>query len=180
MSAGVISAYIQYMWRRPQLDSLKSGYTIGTQIVKVYIEVMKQAWEVVGYTNVVLFYTIRGIRWKPHRKKEKWRAVRVQYHYNAWPYKSVTCNAYCTKLLEVWLCHFWVNMTQLLSTYWKVWLIVTENNVFSLSQQTPMHTAAKEGNEYTMEGLVKLGADINIKDKDGVSETQNITAGRFD
>ena len=64
------------------MDSLKSGYTIGTQIVKVYIEVMKQAWEVVGYTNVVLFYTIRGIRWKPHRKKEKWRAVRVQYHYN--------------------------------------------------------------------------------------------------
>lgn len=40
------------------MDILKSGYTIGTQIVKVYIEVMKQAWEVVGYTNVVLFYTL--------------------------------------------------------------------------------------------------------------------------
>ena len=39
-----------------------------------------------------------------------------------------------------------------------------------------MHTAAKEGNEYTMDGLVKLGADINIKDKDGVSETLIITA----
>ena len=46
------------MWRRAELDILKSGYTIGTQIVKVYIEVMKQAWEVVGYTNVVLFYTL--------------------------------------------------------------------------------------------------------------------------
>ena len=42
-----------------------------------------------------------------------------------------------------------------------------------------MHTAAKEGNEYTMKGLFKLGADINIKDKDGVSETLIITAGRF-
>ena len=34
-----------------------------------------------------------------------------------------------------------------------------------------MHTAAKTGNEYTMEGLVELGAHKNIKDKDGVSET---------
>jgi len=44
-----------------------------------------------------------------------------------------------------------------------------------------MHTAAKQGNEYTMKCLVKLGADLNIKDKKGVSETQNIiiTAGRF-
>ena len=33
-----------------------------------------------------------------------------------------------------------------------------------------MHTAAKHGNEFTMKGLVKLGADMNIKDKDGVSE----------
>ena len=41
----------------------------------------------------------------------------------------------------------------------------------SLSQQTPLHTAAEDGNQYTMDGLVKLGADINLKDKDGVSET---------
>ena len=41
----------------------------------------------------------------------------------------------------------------------------------SLSQQTPMHTAAKDGNEYTMKGLVKLGADINIKDNEGVRKT---------
>ena len=34
-----------------------------------------------------------------------------------------------------------------------------------------MHTAAKDGNEYTMKGLIRLGADITIKDKDGVSET---------
>ena len=48
-----------------------------------------------------------------------------------------------------------------------------------LSQQTPMHTATKEGNEYTVDGLVKLGADINIKDKSGVSETLINTAGIF-
>ena len=42
-----------------------------------------------------------------------------------------------------------------------------------------MHTAAKDGNEYTMKGLVKLGADINIKDNDEVSETLIITSGWF-
>ena len=39
----------------------------------------------------------------------------------------------------------------------------------SLYQQTPMHSAANEGNEYTIEGLVAQGADINIKDRNGVS-----------
>ena len=47
-----------------------------------------------------------------------------------------------------------------------VWLIVTETTVSS--QQTPMHTAAKDGNEFTMKGLVKLGGDIHIRDKDEV------------
>ena len=42
-----------------------------------------------------------------------------------------------------------------------------------------MHSAAKEGNEYTMGRLVKLGADINIKDNDGVGETVTITGGRL-
>ena len=46
------------MWRRVELDSLKSGYTIGTQIVNIYIKVMKQGLKVVGYTNVVLFSSI--------------------------------------------------------------------------------------------------------------------------
>ena len=32
-----------------------------------------------------------------------------------------------------------------------------------------MHTAAKVGHEYTLKSLVLKGADINIKDKDGVS-----------
>ena len=32
-----------------------------------------------------------------------------------------------------------------------------------------MHTAAKDGNEFTMKEFHKLGADINIKDNDGVS-----------
>ena len=31
-----------------------------------------------------------------------------------------------------------------------------------------MHTAAKDGNEFTMQGLFRLGAYINIKDNDGV------------
>ena len=31
-----------------------------------------------------------------------------------------------------------------------------------------MHTAAKEGQEYTVQRLVELGADINIKDFEGV------------
>ena len=39
----------------------------------------------------------------------------------------------------------------------------------SLSQQTPMHTAAKNGNEFTLKVLVELGADINIKDNDWVT-----------
>ena len=46
------------------------------------------------------------------------------------------------------------------------------SSVFSLSsQQTPLHTAAKVGNEYTMREFVDLGANMNIKDNDGVSET---------
>ena len=40
-----------------------------------------------------------------------------------------------------------------------------------LSQQTPMHTAAKDGNKFTIEVLDDLGADTDIKDKDGVSKT---------
>ena len=34
-----------------------------------------------------------------------------------------------------------------------------------------MHTAANFGNEFTMEGLLKRGADIEMKDINGVSET---------
>ena len=34
-----------------------------------------------------------------------------------------------------------------------------------------MHTAAKDGNKFTIEVLDDLGADINIKDKDGVGYT---------
>ena len=68
------------MWRREELDSLKSGYIIGTQILKVYIKVMKQALKVVGYKCSPVLQYIAGIRWKPCGKKEKWKAVRVQYH----------------------------------------------------------------------------------------------------
>ena len=33
-----------------------------------------------------------------------------------------------------------------------------------------MHTAAKDGNKFTMDVLAKLGADINIKDNNGVNK----------
>lgn len=45
-------------------------------------------------------------------------------------------------------------------------------------QWTPMHAAAKEGHEYTVKTLAKKGADINIKDKDDVSNLQDYTTVR--
>jgi len=37
-------------------------------------------------------------------------------------------------------------------------------------QQTPLHLAASNCHDYTVECLVKKGADINIKDKTKVGE----------
>ena len=37
-------------------------------------------------------------------------------------------------------------------------------------QWTPLHVAASKGRDYTVECLVKKGANVNIKDKTGVSE----------
>ena len=37
-------------------------------------------------------------------------------------------------------------------------------------QQTPLHVAASKGHDYTVERFVKKRADLNIKDKNGVSE----------
>ena len=37
-----------------------------------------------------------------------------------------------------------------------------------LNQRTPLHVAASKGHDYTVECLVEKGANINIKDKDGV------------
>jgi len=36
-------------------------------------------------------------------------------------------------------------------------------------QQTPLHVAASKGHDYTVEYLVKKGANMNIQDKKGVS-----------
>ena len=36
-------------------------------------------------------------------------------------------------------------------------------------QQTPLHIAVREGQEYTVECLVANKADVSIKDNDGVS-----------
>jgi len=41
----------------------------------------------------------------------------------------------------------------------------------SLPQQTPLHIAAREGYEHTLECLITVGTDINIKDKNGVCTT---------
>ena len=38
-------------------------------------------------------------------------------------------------------------------------------------QKTPLHVAASNCRDYTVECLVKKGADVNIKDKTGVRET---------
>ena len=35
-------------------------------------------------------------------------------------------------------------------------------------QKTPLHVAASNGRDYTVERLVKKGADMNIKDMNGV------------
>ena len=46
-----------------------------------------------------------------------------------------------------------------------------KNNLLLFSyQQTPLHVAASKGHDYTVECLVNKRADMNIKDKKGVSE----------
>ena len=46
-------------------------------------------------------------------------------------------------------------------------------NFFILCQRTPLHIAVREGQMHTVERLVTEGANINIKDNDGVSN-QNV------
>ena len=46
------------------------------------------------------------------------------------------------------------------------------------NQRSPLHAAASKGHDYTAECLLKRGADINIKDKDGVSMTILLNYGR--
>ena len=44
------------------------------------------------------------------------------------------------------------------------------NLVPSPHQETPLHWAAIEGKEGTVQLLIEKGADINVKDNDGVCE----------
>ena len=48
-----------------------------------------------------------------------------------------------------------------------------------LYQWTPLHTAAARGHDYTVICLIKNGADINIKDKNGVSVTVFLTIDMY-
>ena len=49
-------------------------------------------------------------------------------------------------------------------------IVITVLKLFlPLWQRTPLHIAAREGYEYTVECLVRQGAVIDMKDKDGVS-----------
>ena len=43
--------------------------------------------------------------------------------------------------------------------------------IFFHNQRTALHIAVREGQEYTVKSLVDQGADINIRDNDGVSYT---------
>ena len=49
--------------------------------------------------------------------------------------------------------------------------IIAAISVTISCQQTPLHLAASNGHDYTVECLIKKGANINIKDKTGVRET---------
>lgn len=42
---------------------------------------------------------------------------------------------------------------------------------FSFYQLTALHIAARDGLDYKVEGLIKKGAEVNVKDNDGVSVT---------
>ena len=50
-------------------------------------------------------------------------------------------------------------------------MVIIETVLVTFSyQQTPLHLAASKGRDYTVECLVQKKADMNMKDKKGVSE----------
>ena len=53
----------------------------------------------------------------------------------------------------------------------RILLIYKSSTCLFFYQRTPLHIAAKEGFNHTVDSLVKKGANINIKDKKGVSGT---------
>ena len=48
--------------------------------------------------------------------------------------------------------------------------MVDHVQIFSPHQRTPLHWAAIQGKEGTVQLLIEKGVDINIKGKDGVRE----------
>ena len=59
-------------------------------------------------------------------------------------------------------------------------MAITETLLVTFSyQQTPLHVAASNGRDYTVECLVKKGAYINIKDKNGVCETKVVMIAKY-
>ena len=76
-----------------------------------------------------------------------------------------------------------LNTTLLHQTNWK--LAIAFTNIvttilqylsLSLYQLTPLHMAVRDGNEQTLKFIVDNGADIDIKDDSGVSETLVLTS----
>ena len=67
-------------------------------------------------------------------------------------------------------------MCSCFNTFWNLYIytnligIRSSNLVSSPHQRTPLHSDAGEGKEGTVQLLIEKGADMNIKDNDGVRE----------
>ena len=48
-----------------------------------------------------------------------------------------------------------------------------------LYQRTPLHVAASKAHDYTVKGLVKKGANVNIRDTNGVGLTVLVNYSRL-
>ena len=47
-----------------------------------------------------------------------------------------------------------------------------------LYQWTPLHVVASKAHDYTVKGLVKKGANVNIRDTNGVGQTMLVNYSR--
>ena len=56
------------------------------------------------------------------------------------------------------------------TTFQSMYLYTKNMYLYTAHQTTPLHLAAHHGQLHTVQHLVTAGADLNIKDDDGVSE----------